>query len=144
MKVLSSLVPGSAVGWNSNRSGEQWAGRGKGRPPFPLPTLPLGSLRSRVFSFFFLQCGACSQARFCWAWLTMKWMQLLVQITPFCDQMYTFLNLCDKLLKFLEVKLTKWLYYFARYTIDGNKAPSWKKANNGGKNRWDTAASSGA
>ena len=73
----------------------------------------------------------------------MKWMQLLARITPFCDQMYTFLNLCDNLIKFLEVKLTKWLYYF--YTIDGNKAPwCWKRANNGGKNRWDTSASSGA
>ena len=34
-------------------------------PPFPLPRLPLGSLRSPMFFSFFHQCGAWSQVKWC-------------------------------------------------------------------------------
>ena len=73
-----SLGPGSAVGEKRQKRGQIGKyrepsgilGRGKGRRHFPLPRLPIGSLRSTIFVFFrqrrffsfFAQCGAWSQA----------------------------------------------------------------------------------
>ena len=70
MRDIGKNGPGCAVGKKSQKTGSSRKNIGeRSRRPFPLPRLPLGSIRSliffcrpRRFVSFFPQCGAWSQA----------------------------------------------------------------------------------